>query len=224
MKAISTTLLLLLCMASYAQNRGYLESAYVVTYQRDTIWGEYAGSSIGKYFNSIKMKDPRGIKTKYREDRIVAAGFIEPDSDVPAGFEPPIWRQFEKIANPSDLSDSLIIEKIAYGPRMRLFVDPITTQVPKFTIRNIGFSVGTYGSGISIDLGAHKEPLQSFIIIKGKNQPIFITPKNFSRLYFVLFNDCNEFMTFINNHPEYKRFEELPNLVSEYNRCCSYVR
>lgn len=222
-KLLITASLTACCFNMYAQNNGYNESAYVVTYQNDTIWGECNHVSAGKFFRSIKMKSEAGIVTKYKEAKIRAAGFIEKDKDIPSEYnQPAVWRQYEKIANPNDLTDSVMVEKIAYGPLMRLFVDPITTNMPKLVLRNVGFSFGSFGSGVNIDLGAMSRPLESFIIVKGNKQPIFINPNNFNKLFDALFGDCPAFLNIVNQNPSDKRFDQLPYLVSEYNHQCLY--
>lgn len=221
MKQVTGVLVVLFALMALTgrSQGGYVESAYVVTYQKDTIWGQFVKASVGKYMKSIHMLSPQGVKSKYTADKIKAAGYIQQDGDVPAEYSTsPVWRQYEKIVNPNDRTDSLMVEKIAYGPSMRLFVDPISSNLPKLFLRSIGFSFGSFGSGFSIDLGAMSQPLESFIIVKGNRQPIFITPKNFDKLFAPLFSDCLRFMDFISKNPSYRNFNELPFLVSEYNR------
>lgn len=201
--------------ASAQQPKGYAETAYVVANPGDTLWGKKVRANGGSYLKSIRMESVEGVKTTYKPENILAAGYIDSSNPSYGSY----WREYEQITDPDNPSEFILAERLVDGNVIRLYSHPSGFGIPRPKLRNVGFSLGTFGSGINIDLGTGA-PEPRYVIAKNGKPSAAITKSTFNRVYDALFTDCPAFVDVIRSTPSLRSFDNLEELINIYNEQC----
>lgn len=201
--------------ALYAQNSNYVENAYVVTTPGDTVWAQKIKFSGNRFLKSIKIAYPNGTKATYKAKQLIAAGYLTFDRDGE------FWVEYEKIIDPENPSEYILAERLADGLAMRLYSHPSGFGYSSVAIRGLGIAIGSFGSGVDIDL-APGDPIRRYIIVKeGLQRPVVITDRNFGRIYQSLFTDCPTFTETMKSNSQFINMNNIVELVHTYNSKCN---